>query len=95
MKTYAITLSLCLLAACSTTTPDYDSKFGDAVSEARLKMTISPDAGKSADSATGVDGKAANDAMTSYHNTFKAPPPAASVTNIGGSLSSGGGGSGM
>lgn len=94
MKTFSMTLSLFLLAACSTTTPDYDAKFGDAVRQAKLNMTISPDAGKKPDPVAGMDGKAANDAMIRYQNTFKAPPPTGSVTNIGGSLSSGGG-SGM
>ncbi len=98
MKTPAITLSLLslfVLTACETTTPDYDSKFGDAVKQAKLKMTISPEAGKKADTAAGIDGKAAAEAMTQYEHTFKTPPPAASVINIGGGLSSGGGGSGM
>lgn len=95
MKNTAITLSLCLLAACSTTTPDYDNKFGEAVKEAKLKMTMNPEAGKKPDPVAGMDGKAADGAMIRYQNTFKTPPPAGSVTNIGGSLSSGGGGSGM
>lgn len=92
MKTYSIALSLCLLAACSTTTPDYDKKFGDAVREARLNMTINPDAGKNPDLALGMDGKAARETMLRYQNTFKSPPPAINVTNIGGSLTGGGGG---
>ena len=94
MKKIPIMLSLCLLAACSTTTPDYDNKFGDAVNEARLKMAINPEAGKKPDPVAGIDGKAADGAMIRYQNTFKTPPPTGNVTNIGGSLSSGGG-SGM
>ncbi len=92
MKKLAIALSLCLLAACSTTTPDYDSKFGDAVREAKLKMTITPDAGKNPDVAMGLDGKAAKNSMVRYQDTFKTPPAAANVTNIGGGMGSGGGG---
>jgi hypothetical protein len=92
MKKHAIALLLFCLAACSTTTPDYDGKFGNAVREAKLKMTINPDAGKNPDQAAGMDGKAANDAIIRYQNTFKLPPPTANITNIGGSLSSGGGG---
>ncbi len=91
MKKLTIALSLCLLAACSTT-PDYNRKFGDAVREAKLKMTINPEAGKTPDLAMGLDGKAAENTMVRYQDTFKAPPAAANVTNIGGSMSSGGGG---
>lgn len=89
MKKYAIALLICLLAACSTTTPDYDKKFGDAVREARLKMTINPDAGKNPDQAAGMDGKAAREAVILYQGTFKTPPPAVNVINIGGALNSG------
>lgn len=90
MKTHAIALVLCLLTACSTTTPDYDGKFGDAVRAARLKMTINPDAGKNPDQAMGLDGKAARNATVRYQDTFKTPPPTTSATNIGGGLTSGG-----
>lgn len=92
MKKPAIALLLCLLAACSTT-PDYNSKFGDAVREAKLKMTMNPDAGKNPDMAMGLDGKAARNTMVRYQDTFKTPPAAANVLNIGG-MSSGGGGTG-
>ncbi len=90
MKKLPIALLLCLLAAC-TTTPDYDRKFGDAVREAKLKMTITPDAGKNPDLAMGLDGKAARNTLVRYQDTFKAPPAATNVTNIGGGISSGGG----
>ena len=94
MKKLAIALSLCLLAACSTTTPDYDNKFGDALREAKLNMTIHPDAGKSPDQVTGMDGKAATESIGRYQDSFKSPPPAVNVTNIGGGLATGAGGSG-
>ncbi len=89
MKKLAIAPLLCLFAACSTTTPDYDAKFGDAVREANLKMTINPDAGKNPDQALGLDGKSAENATVRYQNTFKKAPATTNVTNIGGSLSSG------
>jgi len=92
MKKHAIALSICLLAACSTTTPDYDSKFGDALREAKLKMTINPDAGKNPDQVTGMDGKAARETVILYQSTFKTPPPAFNVINIGGGLNTGGSG---
>lgn len=88
MKTLNGTLILCLLAGCSTT-PNYDAKFGDAVREARMQMTLNPDAGKTAEPVVGMDGKTAKEAMTRYQNTFKEPPPVTNVINIGGTISSG------
>ena len=88
-------LPLCLgfLGGCTTPlTPEYDAKFGLAVREARLKMTINPEAGKNPDLALGLHGGAAKESLIRYQNTFKTPPPVTNVINIGGSLGSGGGG---
>jgi uncharacterized lipoprotein len=75
-----------LLAACSTT-PNYDQRFGDAVRQARLQMTLNPDAGKNTDPVAGLDGKAAKEGVTRYENSFKTPPPVTNVINIGGAAS--------
>ena len=90
-------LSVCLcaglLGGCATSvTPNYDLKFGDALREAKLKMTINPDAGKTPDMALGLHGGAAKETVVRYQNSFKAPPPVSNVINIGGSIGSGGGG---
>ena len=91
MNKLLIALPLALLAACATTaTPNYDAKFGDAVREAKLKMTINPDAGKKPDLVTGIDGKEARETIIRYHDTFKTPPPVVNVINIGGSIGGGG-----
>ena len=90
MHKLAIALLLGLSAGCANVvTPNYDARFGDAVREARLKMTIKPDAGRNPDPAAGMDGKAAGEAIILYQGTFKAPPPAVNVINIGGGLSGG------
>jgi predicted component of type VI protein secretion system len=86
MNKLAIALLLVLTAGCSTMTPQYDTKFGDAVRAAKLKMTINPDAGKNPDQVAGMDGKAARETMNLYHDSFKSPPPAVNVINIGGGL---------
>lgn len=86
MHKLAIALTLGLAAGCSSVTPNYDLTFGDAVREAKLKMTIDPDAGMQTQVA-GMDGKAARDAIILYQKTYKAPPPAVNVINIGGALS--------
>jgi hypothetical protein len=90
---FCLPLCLGLVGGCTTPlTPEYDAKFGVAVREARLKMTIDPDAGKNPDMALGVHGGAAKETLIRYQNSFKAPPPVTNVINIGGSLGSGGGG---
>lgn len=88
MKHIAGLLLYGLLAGCSAT-PNYDAKFGDAVREARARMTMNPDAGNSEDTVVGMDGKSARETMTRYQNSFKDPPPVTNVINIGGSISSG------
>ena len=90
MKTSAIAFLLTLLTGCaSSVTPHYDARFGNAVREAKLKMTINPDAGKNPDQVLGMDGKSARETIIFYQNTYKEPPPAVNVINIGGG--SGGG----
>lgn len=81
MKPVLLALLIGQLAACSTT-PAYDMRFGDAVREARVRMTVNPTA--SADPVAGMDGKSAYDAIGSYRQSFKAPPPVTNVINIGG-----------
>ena len=87
-----------LLAGCGSTTPNYDARFGEAVRSARLQMTIDPQAGKTAgvgvDAATGMDGRTTHHSMERYEQSYKSPPQAVNVINIGGSLSSGSGGGG-
>lgn len=92
MNKLSMMLPLLLLGACATTTPNYDQKFGDAVREAKLKMTINPDAGKTPDQVAGMDGKAARESIILYQKSFTKPPPAVNVINIGGGLTSGAGG---
>lgn len=78
-------LLLTVLGGCSSVTPNYDAKFGDAVREAKLKMTMNRDAGNNPDQAIGMDGKSAREAMILYQETYKTPPPTVNVINIGGS----------
>jgi len=86
MKTIALIMLACAIAGCNTVTPNFDSRFGDAVRQARRNMTINPDAGKQAGPSPGIDGPSAAEAVNLYHDTFKAPPPVVNVINIGGSI---------
>ena len=81
-----IASGLCLTTACAPVTPNYDAKFGAAVRDSRLAMTISPNAGASQDPVAGMDGKASREALIHYQNSFKTPPPAVNVINLGGTL---------
>ena len=75
---------LALLGGCAASpTPNYDLRFGDAVRQARQQMTLNPN--PSSDPVAGMDGKAANEAVGRYQDSFKSPPPVVNVINIGGS----------
>ena len=75
---------LALLAGCATsTTPNYDARFGDAVRQARLAMTVNPAASTNQDPAAGIDSQAGREALARYHDSFKAPPPVVNVINVG------------
>lgn len=77
------------LAACSTsTTPNYDARFGDAVRQARQAQTLNPGT-VSTNPVMGMDGKAAKEAAGRYQDSFKTPPPVVNVINIGGQQSGG------
>ena len=76
-------------AASQSVTPNYDMRFGDAVREARMRMTMNPNAGRNPDPVAGMDGRAAQEAFGRYQDSFKAPPPVVNVINIGGAVGSG------
>ena len=84
-------LVIALLGGCAaSTTPSYDTRFGDAVRQARQRMTLNPNAGTNPDSVAGMDGRSAREAVVRYHDSFKAPPPVVNVINIGGAVGGGG-----
>jgi len=85
-KSTILALTLLVSAGCSHVTPHYDARFGDAVRDARKKMTINPDAGKDGNPVAGMDGRAARESMLQYQESYKTPPPAVNVINIGGGL---------
>lgn len=80
-----------MLAGCAASpAPQYDARFGQAVREAKQRMTLNPTPSTEADA--GVDGIAAREAQVRYHDSFKSPPPVVNVINIGGAVSAQGGG---
>ena len=77
-----------LLAGCATSsTPNYDTRFGDAVREARRLQVLNP--APSTASVSGMDGTAAAQATTRYVDSFKKPEPVVNVINIGGQIGGG------
>ena len=93
-KSTSLALTLLAGTGCSHVTPNYDARFGDAVRDAKRKMTLNPDAGKDGNPVVGMDGRAARESMQQYHESYKKPPPAVNVINIGGQIGGQGGGSG-
>lgn len=72
------------LTGCATSsTPQFDSGFGDAVNAAKAQQTINPDASLNTKSVDGIDGEAANSVMDRYHQTFQKPPATGNIFNIG------------
>ena len=90
IKSTTLALTLLLGTGCSHVTPNYDARFGDAVRDAKRRMTINPDAGKDGNPVVGMDGRAARESMVQYQKSYKAPPPAVNVIYIGGGICSGG-----
>ena len=89
MKNVTLCVMAVLAAGCaSTPTPRYDAQMGAAVRDARLAMTIDPAAGSRPDEVTGIDGRAAQEAVKRYQDSFKQPPPVVNVINIGGAINS-------
>ena len=73
-----------LMGGCSSTTPDYDARFGQAVRSSLQAQVIDPRAGEHDEAVSGLDGPAAREAVQRYRDSFKAPPPVVNVIQIGG-----------
>jgi hypothetical protein len=82
-------LALCctaLLAACASTSPTMDAKFGDAVRQARLQQTLNPNASANRNPVLGIDGRAGASAQDRYQESFRTPPRTFEIINIGGAI---------
>ncbi|KAG8152638.1 hypothetical protein [Burkholderia catarinensis] len=73
------------LAGCMSSTPVWDSRFGDSVRSVMQAQIIDPHAAEHAASAsaTGVDGAAAAAALDNYDKSFKQVQPPANAFVIG------------
>lgn len=71
------------LAGCASTTPQYDSRFGDAVRHNLQAQVLNPSAGQASASAAELDANTARAGLQRYRDSFKTPPPVINVINLG------------
>lgn len=86
MKTFKIASILALaaaLCACVEPAPRYEAEFGNATRATLNAQIINPNAGNNPDPVTGLDGRAARDAINNYQKSFAQPQPTENVFNIG------------
>jgi PBP1b-binding outer membrane lipoprotein LpoB len=86
----AFVVSIVLTGCASSSAPNLDAHFGEAVNAAKAQQIINPDASLNTDPVAGVDGKAADGAMNRYHRSFVQPVATPNVFTIG--VGSGAGG---
>ncbi len=72
-----------LLGGCTPVTPNWDARFGETVNMAVAAQTLHPDADRNQDPVAGIDGNAAQEAMTRYRKSFAAPEPQPNAFTIG------------
>ncbi len=81
----ATALSLAALCGCSTATPYVDANLGLAVNTAKAQQTVNPDASRNTDPVAGIGGVPAQESLTRYNDSFKAPPPTFEIITGGAS----------
>lgn len=80
----AIALVTSLGAGCGTT-PQVDSRFGEASLVLKAQQTRDPAASMRNENrpVDGMDGRAASNAIDRYHQSFALPPPPVTIINFG------------
>ena len=72
-----------LLAACASSTPQWDVRFGESVRGALATQAVNPAAARNQDPVAGLDGKAARAALERYEHSFTTPPAPSPPMSIG------------
>lgn len=75
---------LALQGACSSTTPQYDARFGEAVRHNRQAQVLYRASGDATAEPAALDAASARSAYQRYRDSFKTPPPVINVINLGG-----------
>ena len=83
MRSTTLFLIVLVLAACASRTPQFDSRFGQAVNAAKAQQTLDPQAVTKAPAPHGLDGPAADESVHRYRDSFKSPPPTFVIINGG------------
>ncbi len=83
LKLVLSTLIAVGLVGCVNPAPKLDDNFGKAVNAAKAQQIVNPDASLNTDPVAGVDGKAADAAMSRYHRSFVQPVATPNVFTIG------------
>ncbi|RQS69537.1 hypothetical protein DID96_17220 [Burkholderia sp. Bp8963] len=71
------------LAGCMSSTPVWDTRFGESVRTVMQAQIIDPHAAEHTQSAAGMSGAAASSALDNYDRSFQAPAPKANAFVIG------------
>lgn len=82
-------IAIISLTGCVATSPNWDSRFGEAARISAAQQVIDPNASRNADPVKGIDGKAAQGAMGEYQKSFVQPEPVPTIFTIGVGGSSG------
>ena len=86
MTTLQIATALTLvsvLTACVEPAPRYEAEFGNATRATLNAQIINPNAGNNPDPVAGLDGRAANEAIENYQDSFEVLIPTENGFNIG------------
>ena len=87
LRCAALLAPAALLAACASSSPQWDARFGASVRDAIAAQVANPAAARNQDPVAGLDGKAARAALERYEQSFSTPPaapPPMSISTGGG-----------
>jgi hypothetical protein len=93
LTSFKLVLSILIaagLVGCVNPAPVLDDNLGKAVNAAKAQQIINPDASLNTDPVAGVDGLAADAAMSRYHRSFVQPAVTPNVFTIGVGTGAGG-----
>ena len=83
LKIATILTIVVMLNACVEPAPRYEAEFGNATRATLNAQIINPEAGNNPDPVTGLDGRAARDAINNYQKSYANPEKPQNVFNIG------------
>lgn len=78
-------VAVILMAGCVSSSPSFDDQFGQSVPTLRAQQIANPQAAieNQERAVTGMDGRAAREAVDRYYKSFREPPAPTNVFTIG------------